>query len=136
MSDADLAENFSERATDNSRARKEGAQKPVEPISCAQDNLWSLEPHVCRSCFGRIASQRTSTPGQRLYQCTNCGVEGVGHKAGVVCGCGIKLRKHRGDGRSADTLVDAGVRCHANRRKSPEFTSLYVCSHGGAQAAP
>lgn len=93
-----------------------------------------LESHVCRSCFGRIASFPAADGDARVYQCTNCGLEAEGHKPGVVCACGTKLRKRKGDGRSAETLVDAGLRCHPNRRISPEFPSLYVCSYGGAQA--
>lgn len=94
-----------------------------------------LEPHCCRSCFGRIASFPAAEGGDnRIYQCTNCGLEASGHKPGVVCACGIKLRKRKGDGRSAETLVDAGIRCHENRRVSPDFPSLFTASFGGAQA--
>lgn len=93
---------------------------------------WRLEPHVCRVCFGRVASRKTDAG--RLYQCTNCGAEAHGHRADVVCACGMKLRKHRCDGRSSVTLVDAGIRCHENLRRSPEFPSQYTASFGGAQA--
>lgn len=97
-----------------------------------RESGWRLEPHCCAACFGRIASMPVD--GGRLYQCTNCGVEAVGHKPDVVCACGTKLRRYKGDGRSAVTLQDAGIRCHANRRVSPEFPALYVASYGGAQA--
>lgn len=93
----------------------------------------TLEDHVCRSCFGRIASE-PHAPGERRYFCTNCGLEGVGSKPAVVCSCGMKLRKLKGDGRTAVALVDAGVRCHPNKRQSPEFPALFVASYGGAQA--
>lgn len=126
-------ENFDKSTTAASRARKSRA--PETQTVSAQNESWRLEPHVCRSCFSRIASHRTDTPGERLYQCTNCGIEAVGHKASVVCGCGIKLRKHKGDGRSADAFADAGIRCHENQKCSPEFPSLYVCSFGGAQSS-
>ncbi|BCP56240.1 hypothetical protein K32_48570 [Kaistia sp. 32K] len=94
---------------------------------------WRLEPHCCRACFARIVS-RPDDAG-RLYQCTNCGAQAAGHKPDVVCACGTKLRRHRGDGRSAAQLVDAGIRCHQNKRVSPEFPALFVASYGGAQAA-
>ena len=31
-------------------------------------------------------------------------------------------------------LVDAGIRCHENRSRSPEFPAVYVASYAGAQA--
>ena len=88
---------------------------------------WRLEPHCCRVCFARIASTKLEHGG-RLYQCTNCGLEGEG-KPSSVCACGIKLRKARADGRSGDARLDAGVRCHLNPSRSPEFPALYVCSY-------
>jgi hypothetical protein len=93
----------------------------------------ALEPHVCRACFGRIASE-PHADGQRRYFCTNCGLEGVGSKPSVVCSCGMKQRKVKGDGRAGVAMVDMGVRCHPNKRKSPEFPALFVASYGGAQA--
>jgi hypothetical protein len=98
----------------------------------ARECSWRLEPHCCRACFGRIASMPVA--GGRLYQCTNCGAEAVGSKPDVLCACGIKLRKAKGDGRSSVALQDAGIRCHLNKRVSPEFPALYVASFGGAQA--
>lgn len=80
-----------------------------------------LEPHCCRVCFGRIASD-----GDR-YTCTNCGLSAKGDDPKVVCACGIKLRRMRGGG----GLVDAGIRCHANDKVSHEFPSLYVASYRG-----
>ncbi|MBB3017638.1 hypothetical protein FHR70_000678 [Microvirga lupini] len=94
---------------------------------------WRLEQHCCRNCFGRIASIK-HPDGGRTYQCTNCGLEGHGHKPDVVCSCGTKLRKYKGDGRTGVVMVDAGIRCHPNKRVSPEFPSLIVASYGGAQA--
>jgi hypothetical protein len=130
-----IAANFDKQTTEASPARKDCAQQSGTQVVSAQD-AWRLEPHVCRSCFSRIASQRTDKPGERRFECTNCGLSAVGHKASVVCSCGIKLRKHRGDGRSGEVLADAGIRCHENQKRSPEFPSLYACSFGGAQATP
>lgn len=96
-----------------------------------ENSSWRLEPHVCRVCFSRISSRKHGDA--RLYQCTNCGLEGIGHKPSVVCSCGLKIRKSKGDGRTAATFADAGVRCHENKAISPEFPSLYVCSYAGAQ---
>jgi len=88
---------------------------------------WRLEPHVCRACFGRIASKPVDDDDRRLYQCTHCGLEAEGHKASVLCACGTKIRK----GKSAH--VDAGLRCHENKAKSVEFPALYVASINGVQ---
>lgn len=110
------------------------AEKRARARDCSKISGMRLEPHVCRVCFGRIASFPAADGDGRTYQCTNCGLEAQGHKASVVCACGIKLHKRKGDGRSAATLQDAGVRCHENRRVSPEFPALYVASFGGAQA--
>lgn len=95
-----------------------------------------LEPHVCSSCFGRVASEIScAETGARRYFCTSCGLDAVGHKASVMCACGIKLRKPKGDGRSSAVMVDAGIRCHENRSPSLEFPALYVASYAGAQAS-
>lgn len=99
-------------------------------IHSEQEYIWRLEPHVCRHCFARIASAKTEHG--RLYRCTNCGLEGEGGKPGVVCACGIKLRKARADGRSGEAMIDAGVRCHPNPDPSPSNPSLYVASYAVA----
>ena len=84
---------------------------------------WTLEPHVCRHCFGRLAS--TGAPdGARRYHCTNCGAEAVGTAPDALCSCGLKLRNHGPGG----GLVDAGLRCQPNPSPSPEFPSLFVAA--------
>lgn len=89
---------------------------------------WRLEPHVCRVCFARIASRVSDEDEDlRLYVCTNCGLEAEGRKASVICACGAKMPKGKG------RAVDAGLRCHENRARSPEFPSLYVASLNGVQ---
>lgn len=90
---------------------------------------WRLEPHVCRACFGRLVSRPAddADEGQRLYHCSNCGLEAEGHKPSALCACGTKLRKGKGQ------FVDAGLRCHENSAKSPEFPAEIVASYGGAQ---
>jgi hypothetical protein len=85
-------------------------------------NGWVLEPHVCRHCFGRLASRQDGH--QTRYQCTNCGADAAGHATDVLCACGLALRNH---GPAGGTL-DAGLRCQANPAPSPEFPSLYVAA--------
>jgi hypothetical protein len=89
---------------------------------------WRIEPHVCRVCFGRVVSRELDEEaGDRQYVCTNCGLEAKGHRVACLCACGTKVRKGKG------AFVDAGLRCHENNAKSPEFPALYVASFGGAQ---
>lgn len=109
-----------------------GAQAARRARASALD-CWRLEPHVCANCFARIASRAEGDEGDRVYQCTNCGAEAVGHRPAVVCACGIKLRKAGPNG-TTGSLIDAGVRCHENRNRSPELPALFVASYGGAQA--
>ena len=89
----------------------------------------TLEPHICRHCFGRLAS----LPGESstTYACTNCGAEAEGHDPSVLCCCGIKLRETKPDGKPGEPKVDAGLRCHANDNRSVEFPALFVASVGG-----
>lgn len=113
-------------------ARKTRARPQVD----AKNSGLRLEPHVCSSCFGRIASEIScAETGARRFFCTSCGLGAVGHKASVVCACGIKMRKFKGDGRSSAVMVDAGIRCHENRSPSLEFPALFVASYAGAQAS-
>ncbi|MGC1301954.1 MAG: hypothetical protein WA840_06240, partial [Caulobacteraceae bacterium] len=57
---------------------------------------------------GRVVS--ASAPGgARLYRCTNCGAQGVGGHARVICACGMKVGPR-----------DAGVRCLPNPARTPE----------------
>lgn len=99
-------------------------------VDCGDNHLATLEPHVCRACFSRIASY-PAAGGGRLYQCTNCEVEAVGASAAVVCACGIKLRKRKTSGASSLVLADAGIRCHLNEAPTPEFPARYVASYRG-----
>ena len=85
-----------------------------------EDAAWTLEPHVCRECFGRLVS--CPGTGGRLYRCTNCDAEAVGATAAVLCACGTTVRRH-GPGAGH---ADAGLRCRANPSQSPEFPSAFV----------
>lgn len=81
----------------------------------SDDLEWRIEAHVCRICFGRVASRKTFE-GRMLYRCTNCGVEREGQAPDVICSCGIKLK----------TKIDAGIRCVVNEQRSPESPSEIV----------
>lgn len=88
---------------------------------------WRLEDHVCRVCFSRIVSREIDEDGKRRYHCTNCGLEADGHKPSALCACGAKIRKGKWQ------FVSAGLVCHENKARSPEFPALYVCSFAGSQ---
>lgn len=96
---------------------------------------WTLEPHVCRVCFSRLASKPLPAGG-RLYQCTNCGLEAEGCRASALCACGTKIRRTRGDGRGVAQLVDAGIRCVPNPNKTPEFPALFIAKYLGSESTP
>lgn len=89
-----------------------------KPARAPETQGWTLEPHVCRHCFGRLVSQ-----GSR-YLCTNCGAEAVGDAPDVLCACGTTLRRHG----SAAAPMNAGLRCQPNPAPTPEFPSLFVAA--------
>lgn len=89
---------------------------------------WSIEAHCCRACFGRILSREIDADGKRRYRCSNCGLEVDGHKPSVLCACGAKMRKGKGQ------MVSVGLVCHENQRKGVEFPAEIVASIGGFQA--
>ena len=96
---------------------------------------YRLEPHICRHCFGRMASVEVILADQsfgRQYSCTNCGAVETGTDARVLCCCGIKLRKPGDDGKPGPELIDAGIRCHENDNVRPDFPALYVASYRGS----
>lgn len=93
----------------------------------ALDHAWHLEPHVCRQCFGRLASRALDT-GEQEFLCTNCMHLTLSTTHQDACCCGMKIRKRNGTGRSGGPMVDAGVRCIVNPDKSPAFPSAYVAS--------
>lgn len=95
--------------------------------------LYKLEPHVCRVCFGRLASTDLGE-GLRRFECTNCGASAETKCASSLCCCGIKIRKTGGRG-TTQRMIDAGVRCHANPDPNPQSPSLYVASYVGADEA-
>lgn len=80
--------------------------------------VWSLEPHACRHCFGRVLS-RTAEDGTPVFRCSNCGAEGRG-AAKAVCACGMTLRSGK----------SAGLRCVINNNKTAELPSEVVAVSG------
>lgn len=99
---------------------------PVQPAPAAAAT-WQLESHVCRVCFARIVSRPTAA-GLIEYQCTNCGAAAEGAEVSSLCACGVKIRKSNSQGRHGGPLLDAGIRCMANPKPTPEFPSLFVAT--------
>lgn len=84
--------------------------------------LWMLEPHVCRSCFGRLISAPDQASGKTRYLCTNCGAGAVAESADAICACGMQVRGPTG------APVDAGLRCKPNPDPRPDFPSCFVAA--------
>lgn len=62
-----------------------------------KSETWSLEPHVCRGCGGRIVRRATGpsavTPGGNpIYACADCGIRGSGFGPSFICWCGMAMR--------------------------------------------
>lgn len=109
-------------------------QSPSKPILLQGDLFgcggWSLEPHICRKCFGRLLSRSTDS-GQREYLCSNCGDLASGASPAVSCACGIRMRKPVEGKRMGNATIDAGIRCHLNPTRNAEFPAEYVASYKG-----
>lgn len=88
-----------------------------------QNPLWALTAHCCRACFSRVLVRETFDH-RKIYRCSGCGIEREGRSPAVICSCGIKLK----------TNVDAGIRCHANENKSPEFPAEITASVASVKA--
>lgn len=113
------------RAALKSAVKKRARVRDVPRPETAPDAaVWRLEPHVCRHCFGRIASCATAAAGTRVYQCTNCGEGATGRSPDVLCSCGTQLRRPGPDGQP----VLLGLVCQPNPAPSPEFPSLFVAA--------
>lgn len=78
---------------------------------------WSLTPHACRVCLGRVI-KRTGVGGRRIYRCTNCGTQLEAKVVSSLCCCGMKLRSGR----------DAGVRCLENPSQTPECPNEIIAA--------
>lgn len=116
----DLNENHSHLS--GSVSSSPGGGKKTRVRETQADALWSLEPHVCGACFGRLVSQPAPGGGQR-YQCTNCGAEARGDTPAVLCSCGLTLRRP-----SQASRADARIRCQPNPAPTPEFPSVFVAA--------
>lgn len=119
-----LGENYRGRAGDSLRLSGSRTKKRARAMAPGPDETWawSLEPHVCRHCFGRLLSQPAA--GRTRYLCSNCGAEAHGDAPSVLCACGLALRNH---GPAGGTL-DAGLRCQPNPAPSPDFPSRFVAA--------
>lgn len=91
-----------------------------------KEQPWTLEPHVCRECFCRVAS-RLAGSGLREYVCVNCGTTAEHSTVDAICCCGIKIKKQARTSKAGE-LVDAGVRCVRNPDPTPQFPNLYVAT--------
>lgn len=107
--------------------KKRQTRRSVPNLPVTQDS-WHLEPHVCSVCFGRVGS-RVLPSGVTIYRCTNCGHEAAGLDTSVICACGIKMHSSSEGKRIGPAVRDAGIRCHANPKRSPEFPSEFVASY-------
>ena len=65
---------------------------------------WSLAPHVCRQCLGRVLEQ------DGAFLCSNCGLSCKEEPWGI-CGCGLRAR--------SPIAKRAGFRCVPNPTPSP-----------------
>lgn len=90
----------------------------------------TLEPHVCRRCFGRILSAEHSS-GQREYICSNCGLSAIGDSPSAICSCGMTLRKTTVTRVKGAKPQDAGIRCIPNPNIGPDFPSEFVAAYVG-----
>lgn len=79
------------------------------------DLVWRITPHACRNCFGRVLA-RPDGEGERVYRCSNCGLERPGRKTDVICGCGISLKGGK----------NAGLRCIVQAKPTPECPAQVV----------
>lgn len=64
---------------------------------------WTLEPHLCRSCGGRLLSRPSIRSND--YRCARCGTEAEASSPEAICFCGIRV---------GSIGRDAGVRCTRN----------------------
>ncbi len=120
IGDGYRCEEADSRRLSGGRSPKKRARAMAEGADATR---WSLEPHVCRHCFGRLVSQ-VRPDGDVRYHCTNCGAEAVGLEPSVLCACGLALRNHG----PAGGVIDANLRCQPNPSPSPEFPSLFVAA--------
>ncbi|WP_161548757.1 hypothetical protein [Pseudomonas sp. Q1] len=100
-----------------------------------ETHAWKLEPHVCKICFGRMAS-RLAEQGLVELLCTNCGATSKQERITAACCCSIVLRKRNSSGRSGGQMIDAGIRCIPNPARSSEFPSMYIAQQIVGKAAP
>ncbi|MFJ2528423.1 hypothetical protein [Pseudomonas helmanticensis] len=99
-----------------------------------ETHAWKLEPHVCKICFGRMASRPADQDFVELL-CTNCGATSKQERVTAACCCSILLRKRNSAGRSGGQMIDAGIRCTPNPARSAAFPSMYIAQQIVGKAA-
>ena len=104
---------------------KNSEQIPDSQHKKKTSDLWALEPHICKKCFGRIVSS-DGEGNDRNYRCTHCGAVAYGRDASVLCCCGI-MGKPRNRAKSA-APVNMGIRCVVNPHPSPDFPAEIVAT--------
>lgn len=85
---------------------------------------YSLEPHVCRRCFGRLLSA-PGTGNNRRYVCSNCGDSASGPSPSVLCACGMTLKER---GPNVRLLA-----CAPNPNPTAELPSLFVATAAASE---
>jgi hypothetical protein len=110
------------KTNQNHVSDSQNLRRPQKMRAPDPDAAWTLEPHVCASCFGRLVSQPATSDGIVRYRCTNCEAEAIGKTSAVLCACGSEVRRHG----PSSGAADLGLRCRPNPSPSPEFPSAFV----------
>lgn len=89
----------------------------VAKITHTPELTYTITPHICRACFGRIL-KRATFGDISVHKCSNCGIEVINNDVRGLCCCGIKYR----------TGKDSGIRCQMNEQRTPEFPSEIIAA--------
>lgn len=100
-------------------APRGGSAIPQELEHHAGGQAYSLAPHACRHCGGRVLQSGD------MFRCGGCGAVAMGSPSGI-CGCG--LLRSRGSNH-------AGFRCVANPARSPQSPAEIVIEFGEVEGA-
>ena len=85
---------------------------------------WTITPHVCSGCFGRILQSGAT------FRCSGCEAEAADSPA-EICGCGISL----GPLALRAGLAGSRFRCGRNPRRGPDSPAQFVVLFGDPDAA-
>ena len=84
---------------------------------------WTITPHVCRQCFGRILQSGAT------FRCSGCGAEAADSPT-AICGCGVLVRPiglRAGRGGS--------FHCGPNPRRGPDSPAQIAILFGDPETA-